>query len=325
MAVGQTRRYVVKPAPPGPSPSTAGVRVQEADEEVLEVSVGGMLFAKYNYGARVVRPYLFPVFAVPDVGITRNWPMVKGVTGETSDHPHHKGIYTAQGDVNGTNNWSDGEGHGFQVHRGFSELFDGTVFGGFTESLDWTDADHRPNMTETRSVRFYSSPLGKRIFDYTVSLHASHGEVRLGDTKEGGLLSVRVASPIDAANVGGGTITNSFGGLQEDETWGKRSAWCDYSGPLGLRWYGICMMDHPSNPRHPTPWHVRNYGLMTANCFGFHDFTGDPENRRDMLIPEGESRTWTYRVLIHNGTATEAGVGEHYHDFANPPKVTIEG
>ena len=37
--------------------------------------------------------------------------------------------------------------------------------------------------------------LGKiRLFDYQVTLHASHGAVTLGDTKEGGLLSVRVAS-----------------------------------------------------------------------------------------------------------------------------------
>jgi len=83
------------------------------------------------------------------------------------------------------------------------------------------------------------------------------------------------------------------------------------------------MMDQPGNPRHPTPWHVREYGLMTANCFGYHDFTGDPENRRDLVIDDGDSVTWNYRVLIHHGTAAEAQVSEHYFNFAYPPKIDV--
>jgi hypothetical protein len=82
-------------------------------------------------------------------------------------------------------------------------------------------------------------------------------------------------------------------------------------------------MDHTMNPRHPTYWHVRDYGLMTANCFGLHHFTGDPDNRWDLVIPAGESRTWRYRVLIHTGDATAAKVGVHYHDFVHPPTVEV--
>jgi len=31
---------------------------------------------------------------------------------------------------------------------------------------------------------------------------------------------------------------------------------------------GIAVFDHPSNPRHPTTWHVRDYGLFAANPLG---------------------------------------------------------
>ena len=53
---------------------------------------------------RFVRPHLYPVFAAENVGITRNWPMVEGLPGESTDHPHHKGIYTAQDEIRGVNN-----------------------------------------------------------------------------------------------------------------------------------------------------------------------------------------------------------------------------
>ena len=112
-------------------------------------------------------------------------------------------------------------------------------------------------------------------------------------------------------------------GIGEAETWGKRAPWCDYSGPIGVDWYGICFMDHPNNPRHPTYWHVRDYGLMTANCFGVHHFTGDPENRHDLVIPAGQSRTWKFRALIHAGRGELTQLTRCYHDFANPPTVLV--
>jgi hypothetical protein len=62
---------------------------------------------------------------------------------------------------------------------------------------------------------------------------------------------------------------------------------------------------------------------MTANCFGVHHFTGDADNRHDLVIPAGESRTWHYRVLVHHGDADQARVAVHYHNFVHPPKVEV--
>jgi len=86
---------------------------------------------------------------------------------------------------------------------------------------------------------------------------------------------------------------------------------------------GICLMDHLDNPRHPTHWHVRDYGLMTANCFGLHDFTADPTNRWDLVIPAGGACTWRYRVLVHEGDAGEGRTVVHYHDYVHPPQVRV--
>lgn len=301
-----------------------GVRIAQEEGARLVVSLGEDHLTTFNYGPTVVRPYLYPVYASGSVGITRNWPMVPDAPGETTDHPHHKGIYTAQGDVNGVDNWGEGPGHGYQIHRDFSLLYEGPVAGGFTERLDWTDSERNPNMAETRRITFYATPGRIRLFDYSVTFEASYGQVTMGDTKEGGLISVRVATSMDATGEpSAGRFVNSVGSILEEEAWGKRASWCDYSGPVAGTWKGIAFMDHLDNPRYPTHWHVRNYGLMTANPMGLHDFSGDPNKRWDLIIPEGESITFRYRVMIHDGDARFAQVSDRYQDFVHPPKVTI--
>jgi len=82
-------------------------------------------------------------------------------------------------------------------------------------------------------------------------------------------------------------------------------------------------MDHPGNPRHPTYWHVRDYGLMTANCLGIHDFTADPTNLHPLRIPEGETRTWRYRVYLHAGEGQAMDLDARYADYADPPEVRV--
>jgi hypothetical protein len=341
MPAGQIRRFALRERE-RPFADDQIVRFVEREGQ-LEVWLGGEYFTTYNFGPNVVRPYLYPVCAAaaasdsaPDrrssrkggsandtaVGMTRNWPMVPDAQGETNDHPHHKGIYTAHGEVNEVDNWGEGEHHGYQIHRGFLRTFQGPVDAGFVEELDWTNDARIPNMSETRVIRFYAEGPGLRVMDYEVTLHAAHGRVVLGDTKEAGLLSIRVPTSMDAKDPNGGTITNGFGGLGEAETWGKPAPWCDYSGPVHGGTFGVTMMDHPENPRHPTPWHVRNYGLMTANCFGYHDFTGRDDMRRDFVLEAGASATWRYRVLIHEGDARAVRSGDRFIDYAFPPAVS---
>ena len=302
-------------------PVRGEVELSQEPPGELRVHIDGEYFTCYHFSPEVVRPYLYPILSSGNVGITRNWPMVPDVPGETQDHPHHKGLWTAHGDVNGVNNWAESPGHGYMIHRSFARLYNGPVVGGFTQELDWTDAERKRVLTETRRVLFYNTPSEAHLFDWQVTLHASEGEIVLVDTKEGGLVSVRVATSMDAGNQG--WIVNGYGGRQEAETWGKRAPWCDYSGPVGGAWRGICLMDHVDNPRYPTHWHVRDYGLMTANCFGLHDFTGDPDNLWDLVIPAGHSRTWRYRVLVHEGDAEEGRAAMHYHDFVHPPQVRV--
>jgi len=85
---------------------------------------------------------------------------------------------------------------------------------------------------------------------------------------------------------------------------------------------GIAIFDHPENPRHPTWWHVRDYGLFAANPFGQHDFEKlDDRAAGDLKIPAGESVTFRYRFYLHEGDEQQARVAVKYQEYAKEKTV----
>ena len=254
--------------------------------------------------------------------MTRHWPMRHDVPGETNDHVHHRSMWIAFGDVNGVDNWSEEPGHGYTLHRQTLTTYSGYVCGGFETLSDWTDSQGKKLLEQHLKVRVFPLPEEEHLVDVEVTLTATEGDVRFGDTKEGGILSVRVASSMDVPR--GGRIENSEGGINEPQTWGKRAHWCDYSGQVEGVSVGIAIMQHPSSFRHPAWWHVRDYGLMTVNPFGLAAFTQGQEHG-DYTLPHGESLRWRFRVCIHRGNATEGKVAQRWNDFVNPPEVEVAG
>ena len=206
----------------------------------------------------------------------------------------------------------------------------GPVYGRILAVSNWEGAEawrgeHGSNIIceERAEWTFYNTPADTRVIDLHLTLTAPKIDVLFGDTKEGGLASVRVEETMDVRAELGGQIENGMGGKNEDETWGKQAPWCDYSGPVNGHRVGIAIMDHPDSFRYPTYWHVRNYGLMTANPFGHSHFHGDPERRGHYVLTAGKSLVGVYRFYIHAGDATEGQVGERYQDFAYPPKIEV--
>ena len=106
-------------------------------------------------------------------------------------------------------------------------------------------------------------------------------------------------------------------GQGEEVTWGKRAEWCDYSGPLanGEQW-GCTVIDHRNNPRYPTYWMVRGYGLFTANPWGVHHFLGDDSIDESMTIASGDKAVFCYRLIFHPGRGPSGnGIAEFIREF----------
>jgi hypothetical protein len=290
-------------------------------EKVLEVQIGGKPFTTYHFADDLVRPFVRPFFwpvrTADGVEVTSDQLQAKDAKGKPADHPHHRSIWVAHGDVNGIDHWSFQQKPAPPKQR--HVRFDKVDVDGFVESLIWDDLAGQPLLTEARTVRFIAYADGARGIDVTVALTAASAEVTLGDTKEAGLCAVRVAKQISdkpmLINSAGGRATNAK--EEAAQIWGKPADWCDESGSIDGRPYGIAIFDHPTNPRHPTTWHARTYGLVAPNEFGLHDFDKtQPTGAGDFKIANGQSATFRYRVILHEGDASVANVGEKYKEFA---------
>jgi len=321
LPTGRSRTYEATPLSSPAKAGVIGVQLRSGAPESVDVLIDGEPFTIYHYGKNVARPYFYPVVGPFGRSLTRHFPMSDDVPGESHDHPHHRSLWVAHGDVCGVDNWSEGQGHGRVVTRGGLGLESGPVLGGLQAENEWGGADGTKVCEERRRVTFYATGRGARVVDFEVRFQASEGELRFGDTKEGGILSVRVAGTLSGA--AGGVITNGVGGRGEAECWGKRAPWCDYSGIVGGDLVGLAIFDHPANFRHPTYWHVRDYGLMTANPFGLSYFLRDETRDGSLTLPAGSELTFRYRLCCHAGEASGARVAEQYLNFAFPPRAQI--
>jgi hypothetical protein len=104
--------------------------------------------------------------------------------------------------------------------------------------------------------------------------------------------------------------------------WGKKSEWVDCSGEVDGTRLGFAIFDHPKNLRHPTTWHARTYGLLTANPFGLSYFFGKKSGKNgDYTLEANESVTFRYRIYFHPGDEKQAKVADRFADYAAPPKA----
>ena len=291
-----------------------GVEIKQLDDR-LTVSIGGQPFTEYFF-KDVPRPYFYPVLGPNEVPMTRNWPL-KNVEGEEHDHKHHRSLWFAHGEINGVDFWSEDKSFGRTVHEKFNAIKSGPGSGTISSRNNWVTQDGKVICTDDRTVRIYDST-NPRMLDFEITLHASNGELTFGDTKEG-MMSIRLAESMRLTHgkkSGDGHIVTSAG-VHDGDTWGKRADWVDYYGPVDGKIVGVAMFDHPKNPRHPTWWHVRDYGLFAANPFGLHDFEKKPAHSGDFKVPAGQSVTFKYRLIFHEGDVQRAKIAELYGKYSS--------
>jgi len=297
------------PAAPG-----EGVQITRLADR-LRVEINGQLFTEYHF-KDVPRPYCYPVMGPGEAAMTRNWPM-KDVPGEEHDHPHHRSLWFAHGSINGHDFWSEEKDFGKTVHEDFLEVKSGRDAGVIRERCQWVAADGTVVCTDERTLRIYNPGQAReRMLDFEITLFASHGDLTFGDTKEGTMAARLAATLRLKGKVGQGHIVNS-NGVRDGKTWGKRADWCDYYGPVDGKTVGMAIFDHPQNPRHPTWWHVRDYGLFAANPFGEHDFEKLPDKTAgNLTVAAGKSITFRYRFYLHEGDEKQGQVAEKYRQYA---------
>jgi hypothetical protein len=309
-------------------PLCAGVDLTKHDDDHISVVIDGKPFTDFFFGKTAPKPYMWPLHAATGTVVTRGYPIDASIPGETHDHPHHRGLWFTHGDVNGYDFWASepsqekaGGSHkiGHVVLKKMGTVKGGAKSGVIEAVFNWNTPE-QTIIEESRKMVFYDVP-NMRVIDFDVTFKALT-KVTFGDTKEGffairlaaGLEEPQKKSPAEPKRTG--LMVDSEGKQGEKNIWGKRASWVDYFGELNGEKVGIAIMDFPQNPKHPTYWHSRSYGLFAANIFGEHDFYNDKSRDGSMTIEPGQTLRFRYRVVIHPGDDKTTGIAKMYADYS---------
>lgn len=235
----------------------------------------GRQITRYHFASTQQRPFLYPLIGPTGRSLTR-----MGHPHDPTGHSHHNSVWLSHHDIAGVDFWSDRR-IGVIEHQRIIQYKDGDEETSILALIHWKstgkgkdkDGNALPGkliLIERRRMTLRPLPDGESLILIDTQLHApgdaTTGGVTINENPFG-LIGVRMAKTIGVHD-GGGLIRNSEGNVNEQGDNGcfrKPAKWCDYSGRITNEAIeGITLMDHPSNPGHPTPFHVRGDGWMGA-------------------------------------------------------------
>lgn len=292
----------------------AKVTVEPTDKGGAVVRVDGQLFTEYIPKSGP-KPVLWPLIGPSGKAMTRTYPIKEEkIEGEKQDHIHHRSFWFTHGKVNGVNFWGETDPHGEIVQKSIAvDPKKSTI----VTTNDWLAPDGKKVCEDERTLSFGANG-NERWIDFDIVVKATNGDLVFGDDKEG-VFGVRVAGTMDVTAKLGGKIVNSEGQV-DDAAWGKPAKWVDYHGPVGGETVGLAILNHPSSFRYPTRWHVRTYGLFTANPFGLSFFEPAAKQDGSHTIESGQTMQLRYRVILHTGDEKQGQIAEAFEKYSEVKK-----
>jgi hypothetical protein len=215
---------------------------------------------------------------------------------EMSDHVWHRGLWFTVKFINGSNFWEERPPFGIQVSQSqpLCELLTPTSLR-ISHSLDWTSEATGIVLNEKRTITCKPDPTGIGIIDWNTDLHIAQDLTldRTPYTTWGGYggMSFRASRELHDSSflLPTGETVQALTGQPHD--WVVLQSKVD-DGPGENVSLGI--VDHPSNPRSPTPWYCKcasGFTFMNA-AFLFH---------QPMTVQRGQSLRFHFRILYRDG------------------------
>lgn len=262
----------------------------------------GVEITRYHFGPQLERPFLFPVVGPAGRSLTR-----MGHPRDPEGHSHHNSVWMSHVDVAGVDFWSD-KRLGVVRHKRTVSYEDEGETSTLVAENEWLAKDGRVLLNETRRIAVTLLQNNEWLLTIDSTFAAIDKPVTLGKTPFG-LLGVRMAKTI-GVNDGGGRIRNSEAGVNEKEILWKQTRWVDYSGPIETGTIeGVTLFDHPTNPNHPSYFHVRNDGWMGASLT--HDAPRE--------VTPGKPLRVRYGLYVHSDMKPPAEIETHWKRFAEIP------
>ena len=270
------------------------------------------------------RPFLHPIMAPDGVGELTEY--------SPGHHPHQTGLYWGFTRVNGTEidpdtlkEWfykSDKPadiqqqvGRDFFHHPGgdYWQRISADMLTAAGSEVKWQtvykmlDAAGNAILVETQNWSMCEKD-GQSILDLEWKGQAEV-DITIGGFPYGGMF---LRMPFRKEN--GGQALNSEGANHHQDAEGQRARWVGVEMPIPGRSQtpaaplcSIAIMDHPTNPEHPTPWRVDGQlGIGPSRGIA-----------GDWGIPNGQSVVFRHRLLIACGALNRAGIEREWEQFAS--------
>lgn len=286
--------------------ASAGFEVRTDQDEFISVYENGKPVFRYvreeilKEGVPEDRrrgTYLHPLYSLDGIELTEDFP---------ASHPHHRGLSWMWQQVTFDGVTRDlWHVRGLRQRYKISQYEKAKSFCRLDVQNSWVEDDSgRKIISEKVTFVIHPADDDGRIIDYCLELSAVDTPVAIHASGAGySGLTIRFAPREETI------ITTSKGQIKEDEA-RKRYAWADISARFSgsSSFDGIAIFDHPSNPRYPSGWTLRNYGLLNPS------FTANADAH---TIEPGKPLTLNYRVYIHRGKADDMKLHRLFRDYTS--------
>lgn len=277
-------------------------------ESKTTFQLDGRELTTLHYSESNNRIFFYPIKTSRGLSLTR-----MGHPHDPWGHSHHNSVWFSHADVDGVDFWGDRPKNPGRIVLDYipgDAYEESSQYAALKMVVHWrSDGGRRLHLVETRRVEI--RPLdGDRSWLLLIESQFSapkEVKTRLGPTPFG-LAAVRMTKSIGVHD-GGGRIMNSEGQINEKQIFRKPARWCDYTGRLDNSpegFAGIALMNHPSNPVHPAPFHVRDDGWMGA-CLNFE---------KEIIVEEDSPLFVQYGYWIHDGIVNREAIEARWAEFS---------
>jgi hypothetical protein len=314
--------FVTPPGPVSPAQTAAATDAwqweKKAGSSLALLGPAGPLW-QFRYGSDLDVPYFHPLRTTDGRLLTWDRP---------PDHLWHHGLWFSWKFINKVNYWELDAKTGRPAGRtSWSNVRIATgrdLKARIDMDLAYRPAgEDAPVLSEKRTIEI-SPPGADGVYaiDWTCAFRADAAVLldrtplpgETGGEVWGGYagLSLRLAEGLSEPVV---MTSDGLVDVWTEDRYRGRHAAVDYSGLVGERPAGVAILDHPANPRSPSPWYVIRSAEMSF-------FTPAVLCFEPLFLRSGEAIVLRYRVLVHPGRWDEGRLrseSERFSGRAHPP------
>ena len=143
------------------------------DQNAVDVFIRGNHFTTYRYDLELTKPILYPVKSPSGVTVTRGFPF-EIIPGESTDHPHHTGVFFTYDKVNNDGFWNNKKSPPQIKHIKVTEM--DLDKGRLSVISHWVGKSGKTLLEEKRDMRFFAEP-NEYAIDFNIVLTAQDEKV----------------------------------------------------------------------------------------------------------------------------------------------------